>query len=158
MTDAIVMKLRFSFVCLLFLSSNVEQKEDSLFKRNSLLQTPWFIGAISCIKPVLLNNRLMKINNFRLFNQKILSIIRWFAINFIILQRKEERNTFYIPFPTGISCRKEGFCSGCTLKDEIDDHCSQNLSKILIYRPIQKSGWTISILFFQNKWQKRYGK
>ena len=37
----------------------------------------------------------------------------------------KERNTFYIPFPTGISCRKEGFCRGWTLKDEIDDHCSQ---------------------------------
>ena len=37
----------------------------------------------------------------------------------------KERNTFYIPFPTGISCRKEGVCRGWTLKDEIDDHCSQ---------------------------------
>ena len=34
LTDANVMKLRFSFVCLLFFSSNVEQDEDSLFKRN----------------------------------------------------------------------------------------------------------------------------
>ena len=92
----------------------------SLFKRNSLLQTPWFIGAISCIKPVLLNNRLMKINNFRLFSQKILSIIWWFAINFITLQRKEfllKRETpFTYHFRPVFHAEKRGFAEGVLWK------------------------------------------
>ena len=85
----------------------------SLFKRNRFLQTPWFIGAISCIKPVLLNNRLMKINNFWLFSKKILSIIRWFAINLIILQRKE----FLLK-------RESSFCS--TFEDKNNRHTKEN--------------------------------
>ena len=31
---------------------------------------------------------------------------------------------------------KRGGCRGWTLKDEIDDHCSQNLRNILIYKLI----------------------
>ena len=55
-------------------------------------------------------------NKFHIFAVKIVSL--------------KERNTFYIPFPTGISYRREGLCRGWTLKDEIDDHCSRNSRKV----------------------------
>ena len=56
-----------------------------------------------------------------LFNLLVWKYFHNFAAERVSLK---ERYAICMPFPIGISCRKEGFCRGWTQKDETDEHCS----------------------------------